>query len=63
MLVFTLEFSAIKRAENQLFFIYFSLFLLVFMILIFLEFCDILSMSALVLKGTTATINKYKGYV
>ena len=52
-----------KSWKFSSFFIYFSLFLLVFMMLIYLEFCDILSMLALVLKGTTATINKYKGYV
>jgi len=52
-----------KELKIQLFFYLFSPILLVFMMLIYLEFCDILSMLALVLKGTTATINKYKGYV
>lgn len=63
MLEFTFEFSAGKRVENSALFYLFSPILLVFMMLIYLEFCDILSMLALVLKGTTATINKYKGYV
>mgnify|MGYP000779597041 CR=1 FL=1 len=41
---FSYEFAVLSKNKIQLFFLYFPLFLLVFMILIFLEFCDILNM-------------------